>query len=422
MLVRERSDTDEILEKVIDLEYDRDAMDAYKEKRLREALHNAIENTEYYSQFRHLLVSESDPYVILKQIPTISKQDIVSNPGAFVNKKQKGVSIKNCTSGTSGIPITIHQDLRTVKIEQAFVSRYLRQAGYIKGDKRAWIRAELIVPLKSQTPPYWRYSYFENMMLMSSFHLSNQSIPLYLEALEKFGTQIIQATPSSIMALAKYLEANDAYYAGELKSIITSSEWLPPEMRHIVEERFRCKVFDWYGLSERVASAGMCEHGRYHINEDYSYVELEKVDDNRYEIIGTNFINHLYPILRYRTGDFVTITNQGPCQCGKVTLSFDYIEGRLCDYITDKLGNNVSSVAHISKGIHGLLATQIIQQSEDTIEAHVVVNEAFDSHQQELLIAKCKLKLGDSMKVIIKEVEKIPRTENGKVIQVISNM
>lgn len=422
MLVRERGDTNEIMENVLNLEYDRAAMDAYKKQCLSDTLHNALENTEYYRPYRDLLKTESDPYKILKQIPTINKQDLVDNPHAFVNVNQKGVTIKNCTSGTSGIPVTIRQDLRTVKIEQAFVSRYLQQAGYVKGDKRAWIRAELIVPLASKQPPYWRYSYFENMMLMSSFHLTNQSIPLYLKALERFGTQIIQATPSSILALAKYLEANDAYYQGTLKSIITSSEWLPPEMRHIVEERFKCKVFDWYGLSERVASAGLCEHGRYHINEDYSYVELDPVGDNRFEIIGTNFINHLYPILRYRTGDFVTITSEGPCQCGKVTPSFDYIEGRVCDYITDKLGNNVSSVAHISKGIHGLLDTQIIQHSENTIEAHVVVNEAFDSHQQDLLIAKCKLKLGESMNVIIKEVEQIPRTENGKVIQVISNM
>lgn len=422
MLIRERKDTKVILEKVINLEYDREAMDAFKKQRLNDAVHNAINNTEYYSPYRELLNKETDPYKILKQLPIISKKDLIDKPSSFINVNKKGMKINNTTSGTSGIPITILQDLKSVKIEQAFISRYLLQAGYKPGCKRVWIRAELIVPLEEKKPPFWRYSYFENMMMMSSFHLNKKSIPLYLEALEKFNADIIQATPSSILVLAKYLEANDTYYPGKLKSIITSSEWLPPEMRIIIEERFRCKVYDWYGLAERVASAGICKFGRYHINEDYGFVELDEVGENRFEIIGTNFNNYLYPILRYRTGDFVTKINNTPCQCKKITLSFEHIEGRVCDYITDKVGKKISFLAHISKGIHGLLATQIVQVSADTIEINVVTNDAFDSHQKKLLISKCRLKLGDSINVILKDVESIPRTGNGKVVQVVSNL
>ena len=71
----------------------------------------------------------------------------------------------------------------------------------------------------------------KNMIVMSSFHLSSEAIPSYLKAMEDYGVDIIQAYPSSIATLAKYLESVDQYYQGRLKSIMTSSEALSQEDR-----------------------------------------------------------------------------------------------------------------------------------------------------------------------------------------------
>jgi phenylacetate-CoA ligase len=52
------------------------------------------------------------------------------------------------------------------------------------------------------------------MLMMSSYHLSNSTIGAYIEALEAFDPVVIHAYPSSIAALAAWLNARGRRYGG----------------------------------------------------------------------------------------------------------------------------------------------------------------------------------------------------------------
>lgn len=278
----------------------------------------------------------------------------------------------------------------------------------------------MIVPIEQKKPPFWRSSYFEKMKLFSSFHLNPKHLDLYIEELLKFKTDIIQAYPSSITILAKHLDSHNKTYEGKLKSIITSSESLNRDDRALIEKVFKCKVFDWYGLFERVAAIANCEHGNYHVLTDYSYVEFEHIENDRYEIIGTNFNNTYQSLIRYKTGDIVTLDKQAQCPCKRPYPIVKNIEGRTSEYLIGEDGQKIHILNHIPKGVPGLLETQFVQNKAGEVEILVVIDKhAFNQTSETKLIQNTKDKLGHKMNVIINKVPQIARTKNGKFKQAI---
>lgn len=416
-LIRENKTSKSLANKLLNLEKNELELNKYSELELMTQLKNAADNSIFYKSLALDNIS-------LKGFPLIDKNDIRTRSNEFLSAIKPKVIVNGSTSGTTGTPLSIPQSMESVIREQAFITRALRWAGFEEGDKRAWIRGDMIVPIEQKNAPFWRYSYFEDMILLSSYHMSQEAMPFYLEAMVKYGVNIIQAYPSSIVTLAKYLESNNLFYNGKLKSIMTSSESLSKEDKILIEERFKCTVFDWYGLFERVAAIASCEHGRYHILTDYSYVELQpnegKDGIERAEIIGTNFNNHLYPLIRYKTGDHVLLSKEQKCPCGRVYPLVDSIEGRIGDYLMAANGQKIHILNHIPKGVCGLLATQFIQDCINEVTVLVVVDsKVYTILQERALINNVKERLGGEVSVKIQQVDSISRTNNGKVRQAI---
>lgn len=404
----------QLMKQLIDHEKDTQALNEYHDDKLKSVLNNAVLNSPFYKN------KNSEKPLTILDFDFTDKKNVRENNNQFININSKEIKIAGKTSGTTGSPLTIYQDIASVRAEKAFTDRQLNWAGFIKGDKVAWIRGDMIVPFQQKKPPFWRYSYFENMVLLSSYHMTPKALPQYITTMIENGVDIIQAYPSSILTLAKYLEVNDLYYQGKLKSIVTSSESLSADDKAIIEKRFKCTVFDWYGLFERVAAIASCEHGSYHILTDYSHVELIDQSDGYHEIVGTNFNNSLFPLIRYKTGDFVALSTKDKCACGRVFPIVDHIKGRVGDYLVAEDGQKVHILNHIPKGVAGLIATQFTQECNEQVKVLVVVESSLFLAAQELqLIKNVQDRLGKSINVIIEVVDSIPKTKNGKLRQAI---
>ncbi|EGR2495647.1 capK protein, putative [Vibrio cholerae] len=412
-LVRENREMRAVLKEIQANEYSKAQLAKYQQQQRQHVLENACQNVPFYER----LGLANSP---IQAFPYLDKTVLRSEHEQFISLNKPSVVVKGATSGTTGTPLTVLQDMRSVIREQAFVARQLSWAGYRKGDKRAWIRGDMVVPLSQKQGPFWRYSWFEQMIVLSSFHLTPKTMSSYLQAMVDFGVEVIQAYPSSIATLARYLEANQSYYPAKLKSIITSSESLSAEDRQVIETRFGCKVFDWYGLFERVAAIGQCEHGRYHLLSDYSHVELLAAGDGRYELVGTNFNNQYFPLIRYKTGDHVHLSENEACSCGRVFPVIERIEGRIGDYLVGEDGQKVHILNHIPKGIAGIMACQFVQSERGQIVVKVVADaEQFNQEQQKQLISNTQARLGSSLNVTIDIVSALERTANGKIRQAI---
>ncbi|WP_229507945.1 hypothetical protein [Massilia sp. Dwa41.01b] len=163
--------------------------------------------------------------------PLLTKHALRQHPERFVRPRGPGSLLRNTirTSGTSGTPLTLVQAWSAVIREEAFLQRQLRWIGWRPGGRRAWIRGDIVCPAHPADGRYWCHDRFGRMLMMSSYHLSQASIGAYIDALESYDPVVIQAYPSSIAALASWLDAGSAHYRGRaLRGVLTSSETLEP--------------------------------------------------------------------------------------------------------------------------------------------------------------------------------------------------
>jgi phenylacetate-CoA ligase len=348
----------------------------------------------------------------------LTKTELRADPARQLRARRPGSLLRTTirTSGTSGSPLTLVQDFGATAREEGFVYRQLRWIGYRHGQRRAWIRGDIVCPDQPADGRYWCRDWVANMLMMSSYHLSSTSIGSYIDALERFDPVVIQAYPSSIAALAAWLNAAGRRYRGAaLRGIMTSSETLEPEVRGAVEQAFGVPVFDWYGLAERVAAIGTCEHGRYHVLTDYGGVELLDGGDGSAELVGTGFNNAAMPLVRYRTGDTVIPDpGPGPCPCGRVFPTVQAVLGRRERIVKLPDGRMVARLDRVFQGYdRRLLEGQVRYRGGGCFTLRIVATDQFTGADEEALAASFLLRV-PGVQVGVERVAAIERGPNGK--------
>lgn len=349
----------------------------------------------------------------------LTKAEVRQHRDKLVRPRGPGSWIRSTikTSGTSGSPLTIVQSLGNLVREEGFVHRQLQWIGWRKGQPRAWIRGDIVCPDHPTDGRYWCRDWVGNMLMMSSYHLSNETIVRYVDELERFDPVVIHAYPSSIAALAAWLNAAGRTYRGRaLRGVMTSSETLEPDVRAAVEQAFGVKVFDWYGQAERVAAIGTCEEGRYHVLTDYSGVALlerEDRDDGACELVGTSLNNAAMPLVRYRTGDTV-IPDGDPCPCGRVFPTIKAVIGRQEKIVTLPDGRIIARLDRIFQGHdRHLVEGQVLYRGDGEFVLRVVTADGFSDADERALVDKFLLRV-PGVTVRVERVGAIPRGPNGK--------
>ncbi len=395
-------------------------------KELRRIVKVAQKTIPFYkSQFKKIGFHWEDltSLQVFSQLPAITKETVLQNFEEFIpGKFARFYSVSGQTSGTTGAPLKLYNSLMGVIKEQSFLYRQRKWAGYSRGQRRVWIRGDLIVPINQEIPPFWRYNSVDNQLIMSSYHISKSSIPHYVQAIKEFSPAFIEAYPSSIVPIAAYMKNNGIQRIKAL-GVLTSSETLRESEKNLVEEMFMCNVYDWYGQYERVAAIGTCEHGNRHIIEDYGYTELTDCSDGRKEIVSTGFNNSIMPLIRYRTGDLVEPEcGLRICPCGRSFRVVRKIIGRQDDFISLPDGRRVLALTFLFKGDIPISEAQIYQSRDYRIEIRVVPNLGFQEYHAGKILRRAKDRLGTHVPIKVVCVDKLKRTERGKLQMVVSEV
>lgn len=353
-----------------------------------------------------------DPGAIL-----LTKGELQRHPERFLRPRGIKTLLRSTirTSGTSGSPLALVQTLGAVIREEGFVQRQLSWIGYRHGQRRAWIRGDIVCPDRPADGRYWCHDWFGKILMMSSYHLSNATMGAYIGALERHDPVVIHAYPSSVGALAAWLGANGRRYRGAaLRGVFTSSETIEPDVRGAVEEAFGAPVYDWYGQAERVVAIGTCERGNYHVLTDYGGVELLDLEDGSCELVGTTLNNPAMPLSRYRTGDRVIPGNGAPCACGRVFPTVRAVIGRQERSVTLPDGRIVARLDRVFQGHErGLIEGQVLYRGDARFLLRVVATEAFGAADEAALIDKFLLRV-PGVEVKVERVPAIARGPNGK--------
>jgi phenylacetate-CoA ligase len=153
------------------------------------------------------------------------------------------------------------------------------------------------------------YDATRGWLMLSSYHLTPERLPEYLEALEKFKPEFLHAYPSAALQLAGYLEQSGEPWRLPRRGLLCGSERLTIPQKRLLERVFECRAYRWYGHSERAVLAGEgAQSELFYFFPQYGFVEFGPPDeDGLREVIATSFHNLAMPLIRYRTGDCVRL-------------------------------------------------------------------------------------------------------------------
>ncbi len=357
------------------------------------------------------------------QLPELTRRTVSDHVSHMVNESHRGPRFSCSTSGTSGAALVGWRDLASINRENAFVWRQLHWAGLKLGDRRVWMRGDKIVPSAQVQVPYWRRNRGENLLMMSSYHLSEASANAYLEAITAYDPVVLQGYPSAVLLLARHLVNKGQRFKGKsLRGVVTSSETVTDEHRQLVDKAFGCRIFDWYGSMERITAIGTCEHGRYHLMSDYSHTELMPQADGSSEVVGTTFDNKLMPWIRYRLGDKIVPAAYGKvCECKRHFPLIDHIVGRVEDYILAPDGRQIFMLSNALDDVPNLVEGQLLQEKMGELKVLLVLKPGA-TLDEAALIRTVHSYAGDGLHVKIEQTTHIPRTSNGKLRVVVRNL
>jgi len=366
-----------------------------------------------------LHMDRADLMGIFRELPIISKSDLIEKPEYYEPKFGilKPITPVGKTSGTTGTPLTVYRSLDSIIWENAFIHRHWSWCGFRPGLRRATLRGDNVAPARLTKGPFWFYNRWENQLLLSSRHLRAPAIDQIVEELHKFEPYILQAYPSTAYELASFLASRQERL--EVPYIYTGSEMLYPHQRELIEKVFNARIMDFYGMAERVAFAAQCEQGNYHINPEYSYVEI--VDDfgqptkGEGFVVGTTFHNLTMPLVRYQLSDR-TKWKPGRCPCGRTYPMIEPIAGKYEDVLYGSSGNAISPsiITFAFKGLQHIERSQVAQVGAGHWEIRVVPIAGYGEKERNALLNNVRNLIDPGLKVNVVECENIPRTDGWK--------
>jgi phenylacetate-CoA ligase len=382
---------------------------------------------ELYAQYG-IQLSDIQNTGDLGKLPIVTKEMVRGNVHRFMpDTMKKSDLVSLSTSGTTGTPLSLFFEKSAIQKNYAFFARALDWGGVQIGDRSATFAGRTIVSASQAGPPYWRVNAVQNNTLFSSYHLSRENFPFYVDKLNSLRPRFIDSYPSALYVLAQYIDERKEPCEVRPKAIFTSSETLLPHQREIIQRVFESTIYDQYGSAEMAAFICQCERGSYHVNPEFGIVEVLRdhrlIEEGSGELVCTGFLNYAVPLIRYKIGDSVTVSRKS-CLCGRQFPVVDAIEGRTDDFIVTPEGKLVGRLDPIFKGMSSSIReAQIVQDASGQLTLKIVKSDAGASDlTSEIngLIKELRKRLGELINVRVEYLDAIPRERNGKFRSVIS--
>jgi phenylacetate-CoA ligase len=411
--------------------YSKDELAQYSFHRFKKLINYCYEYVPYYEKSWKNLdlnpvndIKEPDD---VARIPTLTKDDVRENyHNLFSRIARKFNPVYSHTSGTTGTPLNFAVSLDTHLNYLAILERYRRWFRY---DHRKWTASfgGKEITGYAKNGPKWRYcipyqsmSGMSKMIIYDSLSMNAETVKLYANHMKKKGVRYIKGYPSNLFEFANILDDLDEEI--HMEAVFTGSEPLHDFIEDKLKKKFKINtVADFYGNSERVAFSHMHpEFNGYFIPTDSVWVEIidpqtRKRASGSGEVVGTNLLNYVMPLVRYRTGDssqFVAIDSH---------LPFPSMERVYTKYEDSVLTNDnsiisPSSLTHPFKGIPLFVfkKTQIRQTRPGDLTIYFVPGKGFDLSILDILRKNFNERFKSRFTVIFEEVEEIEKEKSGK--------
>jgi phenylacetate-CoA ligase len=402
------------------MDWSEDEAREYQLQQLRKVLIHAGNYCPYYqSTFARAAFrpEEVRTFEDLGKCPLLEKSEIQQHLQAMVSTQEPASQrLYMTTGGSTGVPVGffLHKGISRPK-EQAFLESMWERAGYYDGARVAVIRGQ-VTSAKAAGKIIYRER-IRRWLVLSSYHLTLERWPEYLAALEEYRPELLHVYPSAALQIAEYLEKTGRTWQLPLRALLCGSEQLTMPQKRLLEQVFRCRVYRWYGHSERAALAGEGTTSElFYFFPQYGLVEFGPPNEEGLrEVIATSFHNLVMPLIRYRTGDMVELAPPD------ARREFPWpavvrVAGRGQEFLVSKTGRRISLTAINMHGtiFDDLLAVQFYQEQPGVSEFRYVPAAGFSDVRLPRIERELKQKLGDDFQISFARVEEVEKTASGK--------
>jgi phenylacetate-CoA ligase len=396
-----------------------DQVSTYQLSELKRIVRYAYERTKAYRELYGRAGVTPDSMQTLDDIanlPFVEKEIIRDRLEEF-SVPLRGRSYVT-TGGSTGIPFGFYRDKLSFSRELASKAHQYHRIGWKEGDRQLVFRG-LPIKRESRMQFYPRF----NELRCSSYYMVPERMEAYRKRAFEFRPGWVKCYPSSGYMFASFLKETGRPFP-PIKGVLCASENLYDFQEKRLREIFRARVFSHYGHYEMAVLAGFCEYqDTYHVLPQYGYAELigpngRPVNEpgERGEIVGTSFIMHATPFIRYRTRDFATLKSRGCPSCGRPYPVWERIDGRLQEFLVTSAGRLISMTAiNMHDGIFDHVRQfQFLQEEKGKLRFRYIPKETCRPDVVADMKRRLLVKLGEDVALCMEQVPEIALTSRGK--------
>ena len=405
-----------------------DQVVAFQNKKIEELLIDAVTFSDWYKEkagARGITIEDikRDPLAALKRFPILQKEERRNFTDKLINRNpERAIAHVGYTSGTSGSPSLNLTDKESINAGFALWKRFHTTIGLPETKFRnVRFSGKIFVEPSCQTPPFWVYNFVEKQLLMSSYHLSDKYMKYYFDKLNNFRPLLLDGHASALYIISDYIKRAGLTLTFAPIAIATTSETLYEYQRKMIEDVFKCKVFNQYASSEGGPFITECKKGNLHINLDSGFFEFYRPDrteakpGDTAELVVTSLKTFKLPLIRYAIKDIVELPlTVEECGCGCKMPMVQKIIGREDDVLWTEDRGYCGRMDTAFKGLKHILKTQIVQKSPELIEIYCIVDKDYTEEMEKIFIGNLRERLGIHIKIKFYYVDNISLGRNGK--------
>ena len=396
-----------------------------QEKRLGEFMRYVLRESPYFREkYAGVEVSTLDA---LRQLDVMSKTELIQHVDQ-IRTVSPNNGIRSDTGGTTGNSLTIYFTPENMQERFGLLRAFRGEYGYKLGKPSAWFSGkELLSARDIRNGIYYKDDYLQRIRYFSTFHITERTFSDYWRALTQQKPRFLFGFPSSVVDLCRLAKQHGQRADFPVSAFFSTSEVVTQADRQLVEEVLGCRIVDQYASAEGAPFILQCRSGRYHLNPltgVFEVVDGQLNPTREGELLVTSFTTRGVPLVRYRIGDRVVLSDLSQCECGCHYPIVERIEGRDQDYAINDVGARVSAVniSNCSKHVEGVTRFQLEQHTRGEVFVSVEANERFNNEQREHLTDALRERLGEQTRIHLTEVDRIPRAASGKFRVVINRL
>jgi len=403
-----------------------------KNNQLVETLFLAKEN-EYYKPFM-IDVSEKmileNPFYVLSVMPILTKESVVQNCEKIRITSITGTS-KIKTSGTTGKCLSVYKTTDDFGFQWAVWCRHRNRFGVQLGDVSVNFTGKLVVPTHVKKPPFWRYNFPQKQYLINMQHINAVNIVPIVNFLNSIKPIFYSGYPSIISEVCRLAQEQgmELYESSRPKVIFCGAENTLENQKSAMVAWTGAKVTDQYGLTEGVCNFSKCEFDMYHEDFEFGHIEVAEPEllsggRVRGKLVGTSFKNSAFPLIRYETGDvIVAMPDSYKCECGRLGLVIESVEGRMDDYILTPDGRRIMRFDYLFKDSEHIREVQVVQRKVGQIIFKCVARGKLDKLQFEAdMVNRVKEWISPDLEAQFEYVKSIEKSATGKFKAVVNSL